>query len=592
MSRLCIAFKEVVQPAVAAVIAGVVLLGMCPVAQAQRLVAFPGAEGAGKYTSGGRGTPSAPTVVYEVTSLADGANTPGTLRYALRQPASVAPSRTIVFRVCGTIHLLTNLSIPANTTVAGQTAPGEGICLADRPVTVNGNNVIVRFVRFRMGDRYQNQGMVDGAGSDDAFGGRFNVKTMVDHCTMSWSTDEACSFYQGDSTTLQWNIISEPLNYSYHFEAGDTDFEHHGYGGIWGGRHATFHHNLIAHCKGRNPRFSGSGGYTPAVAGTENADFRNNVIYDWGTYSTNGGEGGNYNLVNNYYKWGQATSTGSTSGVPVKNMIMNPSRTTSAPLLPYPQLFLSGNYVDGSPSTTAQNWRGIAPAGGTRTDTAQMKVTTPFNIMPLPTETAQAAYASVLAQAGCVLPARDVLDQRIVNDVRNRTGNLIDVQGGFPAHTTPYSTSQVAWPVLTCGAAPADSDHDGMPDAWEASHGLNPSNAADRAGIGVGGYTNLEIYLNSVAAVLLPTQPSQQGTGLQLQVYPNPAHDNFMLLHPSASKPVAIEVFSFEGRRVAAATAEAGSAQTPVPLTGLARGNYLVRYNGLSGALAVKLMHE
>lgn len=178
----------------------------------QRLVSFPGAEGAGKYTSGGRGTAATPTIVFEVTSLED-TNTPGTLRYALSQSATAAPHRTVVFRVCGTIHLLTQLRIPANTTLAGQTAPGDGICLADRPVTVNGNNVIVRFMRFRMGDRYQNLGMVDGAGSDDAFGGRFGVNTIVDHCTMSWSTDEAFSFYQGDSTTLQWNLISEPLDY-------------------------------------------------------------------------------------------------------------------------------------------------------------------------------------------------------------------------------------------------------------------------------------------------------------------------------------------------------------------------------------------
>jgi hypothetical protein len=369
--------------------------------QGQRLVSFPGAEGAGKYTAGGRGTAAVPTTVYEVTSLAD-TNTPGTLRYALSQSATAAPHRTVVFRVCGTIHLLTQLRIPANTTVAGQTAPGDGICLADRPVTVNGNNVIVRFLRFRMGDRYQNIGMVDGAGSDDAFGGRFTLHTMIDHCSVSWSTDEAMSFYQGDSITLQWNLVSEPLDYSYHFEAGDTDFEHHGYGGVWGGKHSTFHHNLMAHARGRNPRFSGSGGFTPVVAGTENADFRNNVIYNWGGYSTNGGEGGNYNMVNNYYKWGPSTGTGNTSGVAIKSMIFYPFFNAT---LPFPHAYLNGNYVDGYPNVTRNNWLGVAPGSAPRSDTARVKVTTPFATMPLPTQTAQDAYSAVLNQAGCVLPA-------------------------------------------------------------------------------------------------------------------------------------------------------------------------------------------
>ncbi|MDB5270725.1 MAG: pectinesterase [Hymenobacter sp.] len=563
------------------------LLALTLPAQAQRLVAFPGAEGAGKYTSGGRGTSTAPTTVYEVTSL-DDTNVPGTLRYACSQSATAAPNRTVVFRVCGTIHLLTQLRIPANTTLAGQTAPGDGICLADRPVTVNGNNVIVRFVRFRMGDRYQNIGMVDGAGSDDAFGGRFNVKTMVDHCTMSWSTDEAFSFYQGDSTTLQWNLISEPLDYSYHFEAGDTDFEHHGYGGVWGGRHASFHHNLIAHAKGRMPRFSGSGGLTPAVAGAEMADFRNNVIYDWGSYSTNGGEGGSYNMVNNYYKSGPATSTGSTSGVAIKSMIFYPFFSAA---LPFPHAYLSGNYVEGYPNTTRNNWLGVAPGSAPRADTAQVKVTTPFNTVALPTETAQAAYTAVLAQAGCVLPARDVLDQRIINDVRNRTGGLIDVQGGFPAHVTPYSVSQAAWPALSCGTAPADTDHDGMPDAYETTHGLNPNSPGDRQGVAANGYTNLENYLNGIASVLLGSKEAEN-TRTGLNVYPNPARELLTLTHPAGRLPVTIEIYTFDGRRVTTATAQPGTGQTLLPLAGLAHGNYLVRYLGPDGSLTAKLVHE
>ncbi|WP_460503951.1 pectate lyase family protein, partial [Hymenobacter agri] len=393
---------------------------------------------------GGRGRAAVPTTVFEVTSLGD-TNVPGTLRYALSQSATAAPSRTIVFRVCGTIHLTARLSIPANTTLAGQTAPGDGICLADRQVQVTGNNVQVRFVRFRLGDRYPQEsglGMTNGNGDEDAFDGIEHKNIIVDHCTMSWSEDEAFTFYGAstDSMTLQWNLISEPLNYSYHFETGDTDYERHGYGGIWGGRRASFHHNLFAHCNSRTPRWNGTR-YGAAV-GSENCDFRNNVLYDWGSNNVYGGEGGNYNLVNNYYKWGPSTSS--------KFKTVNPYKQTTAPLLPYAQIYMAGNYVDGSASVTSRNWLGATMQGGTLADTTQSKVSTPFNIAPLNTQTAQAAYTSVLQGVGCVLPVRDAVDQRIIQEVQGRTGGIIDVQGGFPAHT-PYSTSQGAWPVLTCG---------------------------------------------------------------------------------------------------------------------------------------------
>ncbi|WP_195809208.1 pectate lyase family protein [Hymenobacter polaris] len=464
---------------------------------AAQLPAFPGAEGAGKYTSGGRGTPARPTTVLEVTSLADD-NTPGTLRYALEQPAKAVGPRTVVFRVAGTIHLAQPLTVPANTTVAGQSAPGQGICLADQPVRLKGNNIIVRFIRVRMGDRFQNKGKVDEAGSDDALGGTRNHRLVLDHCSLSWSTDEVCSVYAGDSVSVQWCLLSEPLNYSYHFETGDQDFEQHGFGGIWGGRHASFHHNLLAHCKGRNPRFDGSRNLEPRAAGQENVDFVNNVIYDWGAYSTNGGEGGNYNLVGNYYKPGPSTESGSSAGVPIRAMIMTPFR--KLPLLPYPHLYLAGNYVDGAPATTKYNWLGIAPHEGTRADTAGLGRRARFNLPLVPTQPAQEAYELVLTQVGCTLPARDALDQRVVQDVRRRTGRLIDVQGNHP-HGTAYAATAAAWPDLGAGPAPApDTDHDGMPDAWERQHHLNPADPADRAAPAPDGYPWLESYLNSVAA--------------------------------------------------------------------------------------------
>jgi pectin methylesterase-like acyl-CoA thioesterase len=480
-------------------------LGFLFTSHAQQ-IAFPGAEGAGRFTSGGRGTVPVPTTVFEVSNLNDD-NNPGSLRYALSQPAT---HRTVVFRISGTIHLNSRLTIRANTTIAGQTAPGDGICIADYPTVISGDNVIVRYMRFRMGDKNQlitnpagcgvpvapfNASCmpVDGSGGDDTFGNLGNKNIIIDHCTVSWSSDEALTIYRGDSLTLQWNIISEPLNYSYHFETGDIDFERHGYGGIWGAKRGSFHHNLIADAQGRSPRFAGSSTYTPNIAGTENSDFRNNVIYNWGAYSTNGGEGGNYNLVNNYYKYGPSTSTGSSAGVSIRNEIMNPSKSTD---LPYPKLFINGNYVDGAAAVTQNNWLGIAMAGGTQADTALSKVTSPFDIAPVTTQTAAEAYEWVLQYAGASYK-RDTLDQRIVNDVRNRTGKIIDVQGGYP-HGTAYNNTINAWPSLNATTAPADDDHDGMPNSWEIANGLNPNDPSDRGVFAPNGYTNLENYLNNI----------------------------------------------------------------------------------------------
>jgi len=462
---------------------------------AKPVVAFPGAEGAGRFTSGGRGTTAVPTTVFEVTSLNDD-NQPGTLRYALTKPAE---ARTVVFRVSGTIHLASPLTISKpNTTIAGQTAPGDGICLADYPVSVKANNVIIRFVRFRMGDKNQNKGQVNGGGGDDAFGGTRNNRLIIDHCTMSWSTDELFSVYEGDSTTLQWNLMSEPLNYSYHFETGDKDFEQHGFGGIWGGQHATMHHNLFAHCKSRTPRFNGSRYTHPA--GFENVDFRNNVIYNWGENNVYAGEGGNYNIVGNYYKHGPATKES------VKARVLNPYKlTTGKNPLPYGKFYLAGNYVDASADVTRRNWLGVTMNGGTAADTAEAKATTPFNLGPVATQTAAAAYKAVLQHVGASLPKRDTLDQRIIRNVVNRTGRIIDVQGGYP-HGTPYEVSQKAWPVLKSTAAPTDTDHDGMPDAWETKRGLNPKDPTDRAKVDASGYTMLEVYLNSLAAPVVTSK--------------------------------------------------------------------------------------
>ncbi|AEW01544.1 hypothetical protein A4D02_05975 [Niastella koreensis] len=457
---------------------------------------FPGAEGAGMYTTGGRGTAAVPTTVFEVTNLNDD-NLPGSLRYAL---TATATYRTIVFRVSGTIHLTSKLNIRTNTTIAGQTAPGDGICLADYPVVISGDNVIVRYMRFRMGDKNTkkvdaNGNPVDGSGGDDAFGALGPSNLIVDHCTASWSSDEALTIYRGDNLTIQWCFMSEPLNYSYHFETGDTDYEHHGYNGIQGGKHASIHHNLYAHAKNRNPRFSGISTYSPNTIGVENVDFYNNVIYNWGINTVYGGEGGNYNVMNNYYKWGPSTSSG------VRYRIANPSFSGSmpTPTIPWGKWHVSGNYVDGSTQNTNNNWSGVE-TGTTPADTVQIKQVTPFDLgftknMQSPLD----AFNDVLLSAGCTLPRRDTLDQRIVDNVRNRTGQFIDVQGGYP-HGTDYYLTVNAWPTLNSTTPPVDTDHDGMPDSWETSHGLNPNDPADRNVYDGSGYTMLENYINGVTS--------------------------------------------------------------------------------------------
>jgi hypothetical protein len=438
----------------------------------EKPIAFPGAEGFGKYTTGGRDGK-----VYVVTNLNDdGAG-------SFREAAIKGSPRIIVFAVSGTIHLNSKLFIKGNVTIAGQTAPGDGICLADNSVQLSGDNIIIRYLRFRMGDKFQKGGMVDGNGGDDAFGGTHRKNIVIDHCSASWSTDEVFSIYGGDSTTVQWNLISEPLNYSYHFEAGDSDYEHHGYGAIWGGKHSSYHHNLIAHCNSRTPRWDGIRNIPE-----ENCDFVNNVIYDWGHNNVYAGEGGNYNVVNNYYKYGPSTNKN------VKYQIANP--WNKPPKIGFGKWYVDGNYVDGSTEITKNNWLGVNVEKGTIED---VKVTSPaFQFVPVKTETAKDAYESVLKSAGAILPKRDTLDERITRDVINRSGALIDVQGNYP-HGTAYEQTVNAWPTLKSLPALKDSDSDGIPDDWETKKGLNPNDGSDASAYKLDKfYTNIEVYVNSL----------------------------------------------------------------------------------------------
>jgi pectate lyase len=438
-------------------------------------IAFPGAEGFGKYTTGGRGGK-----VHIVSNLDDSG--PGSLRDALGQKGK----KIVVFAISGTIHLESALSVKGDVTIAGQSAPGDGICIADYPVSLSGDNIIIRFIRFRLGDRFQNGGMVDGSGHDDALSGARRKHIIIDHCSISWSTDEVMSIYAGDSTTIQWNMLAEPLNYSYHFEKGDTAFEKHGFGGIWGGKHLTAHHNLIAHCVSRTPRFDGI-----RNAPEEFVDFGNNVIYNWGSNNIYAGEGGRYNIINNYMKPGPATNK------KVASRIANPWKNEERKI-PFGSWYVSGNYVYGSPDVTGNNALGIHFEKGTEQDKATCLIPKPYPSACWDIQPAAKAYQAVLTGAGAIFPVRDTLDARIVQEVEKGTGRIIDVQGGLP-HGTPYEQSKNAWPALKSAPPLPDTDRDGMPDAWEDKHGLNKADGSDAAGYTLSKvFTNIEMYLNGL----------------------------------------------------------------------------------------------
>lgn len=475
---------------------------------ADNLPAFPGAEGHGRYTTtGGRGG-----YVYHVTNLDDDENDPkfGSLRYYINKNET----RTIVFDVSGTIFLKAGLNINnGNLTIAGQTAPGDGICLAGEPVHVNANNVIIRFMRFRMGDTDPNQ-------EDDALGGRFIKNIIIDHCSCSWSVDECVSFYGDENLSLQWCIISESLRHSNH-EKGN-----HGYGGIWGGANTSFHHNLLAHHSSRTPRI-GSGSST---AGREKVDLRNNVIYNYGmVVGCYGAEGMDCNFINCYYKPGPSTKTNHNR----RSMIIGISPNNDDAARPkWGKYYVSGNWcsslsdtyktpTDSYEKLTCQdNWRyGVANNidGATSAEIAAMKLSEPLDPGTVTTHSAQVAFEKVLATAGCSLK-RDIIDERIVRETRGGTatfmgsysqvGGIIDSQNDLKPSGAGSDWS--AWPTLESVEAPKDTDQDGMPDEWEEANGLNARDPRDRNKTDLSdiGYTNLEVYLHSLVAHIVAQELS------------------------------------------------------------------------------------
>ncbi len=451
-----------------------------PIQVTETAYAFDGAEGAGKNTIGGRGGR-----VIKVSNLNDSGS--GSLRAAVE----AVGARIVVFTVSGNIKLKSSLKIKNGLiTIAGQTASGDGICIQDYDFIIEANNVIIRYMRFRLGDT--NIAKIE----SDAIGGREVENVILDHCSMSWSIDETASFYHNKNFTMQWCIISESMNESGHAKGK------HGYGGIWGGSPATFHHNLLANHTSRNPRFDGGLRYSKGSGtgegkfGIDKVDYRNNVIYNWSSNSAYGGENGEYNMVNNYYKAGPATPTS------IKRRIMQVSKdnTTGATNLAlygvgYGTFYIDGNYIDGNSTITANNWNGGIDYDSGISQT-MVKKSTPFSSTEITTQTAESAYNAVLLYSGASLK-RDAVDTRIINDVKNGTTTFSGSKTGLQG-IIDTQNDVGGWPVLTQTTAPVDTDADGMPDDWEIANKLDPKVANANGKDLSTGYDNIEVYLNSL----------------------------------------------------------------------------------------------
>ena len=467
-----------------------------PVKTKNRSLAFPGADGGAKNITGGAGKE-----VYIVTTLED-TYTKGSLRYGIN-----GGEKTIVFAVAGQINLKSQLDIKgSNMTIAGQTAPGDGITLAGYPVTISGSNVILRFLRFRMGDQNVDKGLSPDDG--DALGSKNHQQILIDHCSMSYSTDECASFSRVRDFTLQYCIISESLKLAGHSKGN------HGYGGIWGGINASYHHNLLAHHDSRNPRFDhqyvGHDFLGPI-------DYINNVVYDWGSNSTYGGETAaeeklfHINMIGNFYKAGPSTSSSSknrlmqlTSLCENCNKYVGKTGNTAYPA----KLFIDDNKVN----ETGATWDNIHQDSKETRDTKAMskldsRWTEGLTALTF-VESADKAYKTVLSYAGAS-KTRDAVDVRIVQDVENGTGSLIDKVS---------DNMENYYPTLSPGTPITDTDKDGMPDDWEIKE-------IEKLGVKVGieaftpsaynitgQYTNLEVYMNELVMDTFPLGANASAT--------------------------------------------------------------------------------
>ncbi|PXV64749.1 hypothetical protein CLV62_10975 [Dysgonomonas alginatilytica] len=454
--------------------------------------AFPGAEGGGAYSLGGRGGK-----VIVVTSLEDSG--PGTFREA----CETGGARIVVFNVSGIIRIKTPVIIRAPyITIAGQTAPGDGVCIAGETIWANTHDVVVRHMRFRRGETYVGR-------RDDSFGGNPVGNIMIDHCSTSWGLDENISFYrhmfnpQDGSKDLKLPTVNVTIQNTISSQALDT--YNHSFGSTLGGENCTFMRNLWANNAGRNPSIGWNGVF----------NFVNNVIYNWVHRSVDGGDyTALYNMINNYYKPGPLTPIDK----PVGHRILKPEAGRSKlGYFVFGRVYANGNIVEGNDAVTKDNWNGgiqVQEQKDTEGYTANMKWDKPFPIdNPFPIMPAKEAYNFVMDNVGATFPKRDIVDERVIEQVKTgkvyykeglnpesfyqfehrrlpadsyKQGIITDIEqvGGYPEYKgTPYK----------------DSDGDGMPDAWEIKYGLNPNDPSDAVkDLNGDGYTNIEKYINGI----------------------------------------------------------------------------------------------
>ena len=461
-----------------------------------KIPAFPGAWGGGMYSFGGRGGK-----VIVVSNLNDSG--PGSFRDACEQ----AGPRIVVFNVAGIIRLKAAVSIRAPyITIAGNTAPGDGICIAGNTVQLDTHDVVVRHMRFR-------RGKTEAADRDDSFGGNPIGNIMIDHVSASWSLDENISMYRhmyrppgGEkdlklptvNVTIQNSISSESLN-----------IYHHAFGSTIGGLNSTFHHNLWACNTGRNPSVGMYGDFT----------FVNNVLFNYRHRTVDGGDHKSFfNIINNYYKPGPGTPNAE-----IAYRLLKPESERSKTVVDnFGKAYVSGNIVDGHERVTKDNWDGGVQPGSRapRSEVlASIRTNSPFAHAPLQIQPADKAYETVLANVGATLPRRDPVDERIIQ--QTRTGKIPPreiAKGsqekakfyGYAQKFTDELAEQVkqgfvtdpsevgGWPDYK-GTSYKDSDNDGLPDDWEKKHGLNPANATDAiSDLNGDGYTNIEDFINGL----------------------------------------------------------------------------------------------
>jgi len=475
-------------------------------ARAQQL-AFPTAEGSGRFATGGRGGD-----VYEVTNLSNSG--PGSIVDAVS-----SGNRTIVFRVSGTIEMGDIIFSPkSNTTIAGQTTPGDGICIKGRIYIGAVSNVVIRYIRIRVDAGAANS-------SGDAIDIDKGTNIIIDHVSASYARDEGISCQEeSNKVTVQWCIISEGLTY-----------ENHSYGSLVRGDYGdekTYHHNIYAHNRGRNPR---PGNYTGTSTDPEGLhfDFRNNVVYNWAGssagYNADKNAVSRYNFIGNVYIRG-AESSG--------NIVFKESSVDAFG-------YFEDNLMEGV--VPADPWSLVTLQNFSSTQMDAYKSRSYLVPMePVTTTSPDQAKIDVLASAGASFPKRDTIDYRIVYDVLNGTGRSI---------ATTEDQPEGAWPVLNFLPAPADDDHDGMPNDWELAHNLNPNDPADRNSIGQDDYTQLEVYLNSLTGESVTdvddVVASYPKEFVLHQNYPNPFNPKTTITFTVSDRNrVTLTVFNLQGQEV------------------------------------------